>query len=349
MKTKLAVSFAFLFALSAQAFAQKGGGGGGFGGRGNGGGPGFNRIYWYNSVDSVTADSTDPFQARLKKQQGMQPTEKKYIFVYIRPMAEAQDPNVFNDASIVELSFRDWAFVKMDFDKENQHLKAWGVKTAPLCIGCDIHSNDFMKTSSLGIGDIRQLTNGVPERVAAYEQKLKADFGKANDLAKSDENRAARLFVDIVANGKKGYKEVEESSTKVNEIAEAAFRRSELPESISAEAGIEFFDDLAKSLKGTLPGVEAEIRIARLDHDRGNVQAAIQRLLAILKYDPKLKSEIEKAAAALEDLSKAGEAKVDLALSGDKASAKETLRDIAKKYAGTEAAKKAQDAVKRFE
>ena len=343
MKTKLAVSFAFVLAISAQAFAQKGGGGG-FG-------PGMDRmgtkVRWSNSVDKIA--ESDPFEERRRKAMGLDPVDKKYMFIYIRPIAETTDPGAFNSTDIAELSHNAWVFVKMDFDKDNVHQKAWGVKGAPMIIGADLHSNDFIKTTSVALDSIRRVTGGLPEMIARYEQKLKSDFAKANDLAKNDESKALKLYVDIVADGKKGYKEVEDSTAKVGEMSQTALRKAELPESVSPEAGIDYLDDLVKIFKGTAPGVEAEIRIARLDHERGNVQPAIMRLVAILKYDPKLKAEIENAARVLAEIARAGESKVELAVTGDKALAKETLRKLSKDYAGTDAAKKALEASKRFE
>ena len=358
MKTKLAASLAFVLALSIPAFAQKGGGGkgGGFGGGDFGGRDREgNRIRWSSNIDGIT-DSKDPFEAERRKRMGMEPIENKYLFVYIRPIAETQDPNEFNNNDIVELSYNQWIFVKMDFDKDNVHQKGWGVKAAPACLGCDLHGNDFNRTGNPSLGEVRRITGGLPELIARYEQKLKSDFTKANEIAKTDDSKAVKLYVEIVANGKKGYKEVVESATKLGDYAQSALKRADLPESVSPEAGIDYLEDLAKLFKGagaegkaTGPSVQAEIRIARLDYERGNVKAAIQRLLAILKYDPKLKAEIDNAARALEEMSHAGEAKVELAVTGDRALAKETLRKLASDYAGTEAAKRALEAAKRFE
>ncbi|HLF93382.1 MAG TPA: hypothetical protein VJB14_07965 [Planctomycetota bacterium] len=342
MKTKLAVSVAFVLAISAQAFAQKGGFGGEFGDRG-----GAPRIRWSNNVDKIA--EADPFEERRRKAMGLDPVDKRYMFVYIRPIAEMADPGTFNSTDIAKLSNEAWVFVKMDFDKDNAFQKGWGVKAAPMIIGCDLHANDFVKTNSIALDSIRRVTGGLPELVVRYEQKLKSDYAKANDLAKSDEAKAVKLYVDIVADGKKGYKEVEESMVKVGELAQSALKKSELPESVSPEAGIDYLDDVVKAFKGTPPGVEAEIRIARLDHERGNVQPAILRLMGILKYDSKLKTEIEHAVRALEEIARAGETKVELAVTGDKTLAKETLRKLAKDYAGTDTSKKALEASKRFE
>jgi hypothetical protein len=347
MKTKLTAGLAFVLALSAQAFAQKGGGIGGGGGMGPGGMN--NKIRWANNVDNpVVAD--DPLQAARLKRMGIDPVDKKFMFVYIRPISETVDPGPFNSNDIILLSHEAWVFVKMDYDKDNPHQKAWGVRAAPAILGCDLHANDFVKTNTVDLASIRRITGSLPELVQRYEQKLKSDFARANDLLKTDDAKAMKLFVEIVSDGKKGYKEVDESATKVGEYGQATLLKADFPESVSPEAGIDYLDELVKMFKGTAPAVQAEIRIARLDHDRGNIQPAIQRLLGIQKYDPRMiKTELENALRALDDISKAGEAKVELASSGDKALAKESLRRLAKDYAGTEAGKRATDASKRFE
>lgn len=343
MKTTLAGSLAFVFALSAQAFAQKGGFGGDFGDRG-----GSTKVRWSNSMESLNGPA-DPFEERRRKFMGLDPAEKKYLFVYIRPLAETQDPGSFNSADIAKLSHDQWVFVKMDFDKDNAHQKAWGVKAAPAIIGADLHGNDFIKTGAVSLDSLRRITGSLPELVVRYEQKLKADYAKANELMKTDEPKAVKMFVEIIADGKKGYKEVDESATKIADFAQGALKKADLPESVSPEAGVEYLDEVARAFKGTATGVQAEIRIARLDHERGNVQPAIVRLVGIQKYDAKLKAEIENAARALEEIGRAGEAKVELAVTGDKALAKETLRKLSRDYAGTDASKKALEASKRFD
>jgi hypothetical protein len=347
MKTKLAGSLVFVLALSAQAFAQKGGKGG-FGGEfGDRGGP--TRPRWVNNMDSVAAPE-DPFEARRRKMMGLDPAEKKYMLVYIRPQAETEDPAAFNSVDISKLSHDSFVFVKMDFDKDNAYQKGWGVKVAPMVIGCDLHTNEFIKTNAVSLDSLRRVVGGLPEVIARYETELKSDFAKANEAVKTDEPKAMKLFVKIVSDGKKGYKEVDESATKVHDYAEGALRKADLPESVSPEAGIDFLDEVSKIFKGTAPGVQADIRIARLDHDRGLAAKAIERLSPIIqKADPKLKSEVESAARALEDISKAGEAKVELAASGDRAIARETLKKLASDYKGTEAGKRALEAAKKFE
>lgn len=350
---KVAAALAFLMALSAQALAQGKGGkdeGGKGGKEGKDGDKSDNRISWYRTLESV-ADNTDTSEKRRKMKgfAGSDAADKKYILVYIRPLAEIREPGDFNNADMINLSQAEWSFVKMDFDKENAHIKAWGIKNAPAVIGCDIHGNDYLKAGAPSIDQLRRITGGVPEMVQRYEAKLKSDYARALDALKTDDARAVKLFVEIVANGKKGYKEVDESATRLGEFAESALKKADLPESVSPEAGIDYLDDLTRIFKGTATGVQAEIRIARLDHERGNVQPAILRLVAIQKYDPKLKAEIENAGRALEEISKAGDAKVERAASGDRALAKETLRKLSRDYAGTDAGRKAGEIARRLE
>jgi len=340
MKKLLTATFVLGFA--ALAHAQAGGFGGGMRDR--------ERINWFNSIDKVsTGGNLSPMELRRLKAMGIEPTDKKFIFVYIRPISEDTEPRVFATCQdSLDASRGSWAFVKMDFDKENAFQKAWGVRSAPACIGCDIYGNDFVKMSGPTIDVIRSIIAGTPKGVAEYEAKLKSDFGKASEALKSDEERAAKLFVDICLAGKNGYKEVNESHTKLNELTESAFRKGELAAAVSTDAGVEYFEDLVKAFRTTGPGAKAEIFAAILDHARGNVQPAIQRLMKVAKYDPRgFKPEIEAANKALDEVSKAGDAKIEGALNGpDKALAKEIVRKLAKEYAGTEAAKHANEAAK---
>jgi hypothetical protein len=305
------------------------------------------RVRWYPSMDRTTweeAMGDRPGNPRMRPF-GMEPVNKKFIFIYVHPVTENQDPNDFTNADVVTTSRAEWAFVKMAFDKENLHQKAWGIKTAPACIGADLFGNDFYKASGVSINTIRAVLRNTPEEVARYEAKLKVDFQKAVDALKSDEEKAVRLFVDICLAGKNGYKEVNESNSKLGEITDAAFRKGELAEAVTPETAIDYLEDLVKLYRASPPGARAEIRIAQLDHARGNVQPAIQRLLKVMKIDPRgFKGEVDAAGKALEEISRSGEARLDIALSsGDKAQAREAVRKIAKDYSGTELGKKALD------
>ncbi|HLF92374.1 MAG TPA: hypothetical protein VJB14_02865, partial [Planctomycetota bacterium] len=303
------------------------------------------RIPWANTVEkAASGDAGRDFFGRRRD-----PVDKKYIFVYIRPFNEETEPREFvNCQDVMDAIGGPWSFAKLDFDKENSHQKAWGVKTAPMIIGCDLHGNDFVKVAGTSIDNIRTVIRNTPPLIQAYETRLKADFQKATDAVKSDEEKGAKLFVDICLTGKKGYKEVSESQAKLGEITEIAFKKGELASAVSPESGVEYHEDLVKLYRSTAPGAKAEIVLAMLDHARGNVQPAIQRLLKVMKYDVRvLKNEVDAAAKALEDISKAGDAKIEVALSGpDKALAREVLRKLAKDYQGTDAGKHAADAAK---
>jgi hypothetical protein len=303
------------------------------------------RIPWASSIEKAGgADSGRDFFGRRRD-----PVEKKYLFVYVRPLNEEAEPREFgNCADVMEAIDGPWGFVKLDFDKENVFQKAWGIKTSPAIVGCDLHGNDFVKVGGISIDTIRTVIRNTPTLVQAYQAKLKVEFQKAMDTMKTDEEKAAKLLVDICLTGKNGYKEVSDSQSKLGEITEIAFKKGELASAVSPDAGVEYYEDLTKIYRSTPPGAKAEIFLALLDHARGNVQPAIQRLVKVSKYDARLlKAEVDGAAKALDEISKAGDAKVEAALQGpDKAVAREALRKLAKDYAGTEAGKHANDAAK---
>lgn len=341
MKTMLAA--AFVLTVSGLAHAQAGGFGRDMRDR--------DRIQWARSLESARGggEPMSEFERRRLRAMGIEPSDKKFILVYIRPTIEETEPREFtNCQDAVDANRGAWTFVKLDFDKENAHQKAWGVKTAPAMIGCDVYGNDFVKLGAPTIDSIRTVIRNTPQLIAAYEAKLKSDFEKANAATKSEEDKAAKLFVDICLTGKPGYKEVAESQAKLTELTEVALKKGDLAAAVSAETGVEYYEELVKAYRATAPGAKAEILLAILDHARGNVQPAILRLAKVMKYDLRtLKPEVESAGKALDDISKAGDAKVELALSApDKALAKETLRKLAKDYAGTEAGKHAADASK---
>src|SRR5689334_12016944 len=79
----------FVLALAGLAQAQAGGG--------FGRGDLRERIPWYASIDKVgNGDNLTPMERRRLKAMGVEPSEKKYIFIYIRPLSEDKEPNEFN-------------------------------------------------------------------------------------------------------------------------------------------------------------------------------------------------------------------------------------------------------------
>ena len=86
-----------------------------------------------------------------------------------------------------------------------------------------------------------------------------------------------------------------------------ALRKSELAESVSVDAGIEYLEQVARIYTPLPQGVKAEIRIAELEQGRGNIQAARQRLDKVLAYpQPFLKETLADAAALRDRIARVG-------------------------------------------
>jgi hypothetical protein len=297
---KLAAVVGFVLVLSAQAMAQGKGGKGDFG-KGDFGERGV-RVHWAPSIESATSTDSESARGKVGKMFG-EPVEKKYLLVYVRPPSESNDPGEFSNDDVVKASYREWSFVKMDPDKDNPYLKSWGIKTAGVVMGCDLHGNAFMGPVTSSADQLRRILGGLPGAVFAYEQKIKNDFGKAVDAIKTDEARGTKLLIDLVATGKPGYKEVTQAQARLTEQADAAFKRGELAESVSPETGIEYYDEISKTYKGTPPGARADLKLARLERERGNAKGALAKLQAVAKLDPRaFKAEVEEAQKALEEM-----------------------------------------------
>jgi lipopolysaccharide biosynthesis regulator YciM len=276
----------------------------------------------------------------------MEAGDKKFIFIYVRPITEDREPVEFSTfAEALQASREAWAFVKMDFDRENPYQKSWGLKGAPACIGADLHGNDFVKLGAASTDSIRGILRNTPGEITRYETRIKSDYGKAMELLKSDEERGAKALVDLVAIGKKGYKEIADAQSRLGELSESALRKGELASAVSLDAALDYYEELVKAYKASAPGVRAEIAAAVVEHARGNAAAAIARLHKIMKYDPRLlKAEVGQAGQALEEIGKSCEQKIDAALLlPDKGQVKEALRKLAKDYAGTEAGRHAAE------
>lgn len=301
------------------------------------------RVSWYPSIEAATGggDNMSEMERRRMRFFGEQQVDKKYLFVYVRPLNEEKEPNDFSNNDVVTASRGAWCFVKMDFDKENKWLKAWGVGRAPAIIGGDLHGNDFGKAATASSDAIRGLLKSVPDTVVKYETKLKADWAKVNDQLKTDEERGSKALVDLCQFAKPGYKETGEANAKLNEISEAALKRGELAESVNVDAGISYYDDLSRTYGKTAPGILSQIRLAALEYERGNVRKGVDALLKIQKLDRLSPHEIEEANRALADISKRGEQKIDLALGAP--DRKDALRKLAAEYAGTDAGRRASD------
>ena len=305
------------------------------------------RVAWFPSLESALTggDGLNEMERRRMRFFGENPTDKKFVFVYVRPVNEEKEPGDFQNADVITQSRGAWAFVKMDFDKENKWLKTWGISRAPACIATDLHGNEFGKTASTDA--VRTLLKGVPGLITAYEAKIKADWAKIGDQLKLDEDRGAKALVDFCQAAKPGYKETQEAAAKLTEISESALKRGELAESVSVDAGAVYYDDLSRTYGKTAPGVLAQIRLAFLEHERGNVRKALDSLVRLQKHERLSPHETEEIAKTLQEISKRGDAKIEAALaSPDKASARDVLRRLATEYAGTDAGRRAADVAK---
>lgn len=338
MKTPIATA-ALLLACAASAFAQKDR-------------EDFmtRRVSWYPSFEAAMGNGGGEMSEAERRRMrffGESAVDKKYVFVYVRPLNEEKEPNEFQNQDVVLQSRGAWCFVKMDFDKENRWLKAWGVGRAPAIIGTDLHGNDFGKAALASIDAVRGLLKTVPDVVAKYEAKLRTDWSRVNDHLKLDEDKGSKSLVDFCLFAKPGYKETGEAATRLTEISEAALRRGELAESVGVDTGISYYDELSKTYGKTAPGILSQIRLAFLEHERGNVRKAIDALQKIQKLDRLSPHEMEEANRSLHEISKRGEKKIDTALvNPDRNAAKDVLRKIASDYAGTDAGRRASDVSK---
>jgi hypothetical protein len=359
-KTTAALTAIVSLALAAQAWAQRGPGGGGGGG---GFGPGdFGRVAtidWIPSIENalgrggnVPADpAADPTPAeRRARRFGFDPVPKKYVFVYVRPVTEERDPAPFNNTDVVQASWKEWAFVKMDFDREHPNLKAWGLKGPPACVTLDLHGNDILRATVVSIEAVRGLIRNTPDEIVRFETKLKLDFQRAIEALKSDEARGVKTLIEIAALNRVGYKEITDAQSALAEVAEASFKNCDLMESVGPEQAIAYLEEMFRLYRTTAPGVRAEVRIARLENLRENVVAALQRLQKVSKYDARfLRKEIDEAQALAGEITREGDAKVAAALTGNRTDARDTLRKIARDYAGTETGKRAADEARKLD
>jgi hypothetical protein len=365
IRTSAALAAVLTLALASQAWAQRGGGGGGGGG---GFGPGvgeFGRqagIDWIPSIDAAlgrggaapteggAGGDAERADRRARRFMGFDPVPKKYVFVYIRTPMEDRDPATFNNTDIIQASWREWAFVKMDFDKEQANQKAWGIRGAPVCLTLDLHGNDILRANVVSVEAVRGLLRNTPDEILRFEAKLKVDFQRALEALKTDEARGVKGLIDIAALNRVGYKEITDAQSALVETSEATFKNCDLMESVGPEQAIAYLEEMVRLYKLTSPGVRAEVRIARMENLRENVAAALQRIQKVSKYDARfLRKEIEEAQALAAEIAREGEAKISAALTGNRAEARESLRKIAREYSGTEAGRRAADEARKLD
>jgi len=321
---KLAVGLALL-AASQEAWAQ-----------GGGGRDRNRRVEW--------SDSVDDGKGRLNN-------NRRFLLVYIRPADEASDPSEFRNTDVVDASRDSFSFVKIAFDKDAPEIKEWRVPSAPMILGCDKHGNEVIRQAGAGIDHIRAVMKGTADGVAKLEATVKALKNKIDDAEKSgDKSRTVKACLDLVKLGKKGYPEIPAALAKIETLAADEWKKVEVAETVDEATAIQSLECISKDFTGAPPGAEAEIRIAERENKAGNVAAAIARLQKVLKLaQPLFKEKIDEAQKLLDAIGAEGVEKVDAAAkiaAGDRDRGREALRKLQKEYAGTEAAKKAAEALK---
>jgi hypothetical protein len=268
--------------------------------------------------------------------------EKKYILVYIHPPREKKDPTLFSNHDLIKASHANWGFVKMYLDPENRLQEQWGIKTAPVFVGCDRHGNDFHKIAGAQLNGVRGLIRSLPAVIQKFEARLKADYDRAVKDVSSDPKRSIGRFVNIVLLDKIGYKEIGESLKLLEELAEEDFKKGELIESADTAKALVYYEDLVRTYKTTPVGLKVEIRIARIENSNGRIQSALKRLRDILKLRGHYLGPVREAARkAIDEISKEGDAKIEAALLGDATKIREKLLQISRDYDDTEAGRRA--------
>ena len=317
----------------------------------------YDQCYWYPSLDAALGSSSTPtavtpripgtLTSRFRRR-----IPKKYIFAYIHPVNEVKDPNIFKNSDLVRASRGAWAFVKIPFEKGNPLLKTWRVSVPGTVAALDLKGNHFISTRNFSIGGMRNFLKGMPTLIAKYKMKVASDYKRALSTLTRDKKRGIKALVKFIKEGKPGYKEVEEATARLNEMAEGEFKQAELAASVNPADGIEFLEGVAKTYLGTPPEAQALIAIARLQRSIGRVQEAIQTLVKVSKLDPlKYRREIATAEFLMGEISREGEVKIAKAADSaeGRAKAREELRKLMKEYEGTPAGERATELYRRLD
>jgi hypothetical protein len=290
------------------------------------------------------SDSVDDGKGRLNN-------NRRFLLVYIRPADEASDPSEFRNTDVVDASRDSFSFVKIAYDKDAPEIKEWRVPSAPMILGCDKHGNEVIRQAGAGIDHIRAVIKGAADGVAKLEATIKSLKNKIDEADKSgDRARTVKACLELVKLGKKGYPEIPAALAKIESLAAEEWKKVEIAETVDEATAIQSLEGISKEFAGSPPGAEAEIRIADRENKAGSVAAAIARLLKVLKLPlPLFKEKVDEAQKLLDAISAEGAEKVDAAAkiaAGDRDKGREALRKLQKEYAGTEASKKASEALK---
>lgn len=277
--------------------------------------------------------------------------DEKPILLYVYPPG-TEIPSFFDSSDIKRLSREEAVFCKMKYDKEEKIFAKLKIDKTPLMLGLDMYGNEFARTGSITLNAARELIDGLPDAVDAYEMQLAAKYDAATRaLDKGDVKAGKKLLVDIVAPGKRGYDDINDAAKKLGELAEKDFEEVDKLQEKDKEAAKAKLKKLTEEYKGTPAAAEAEVRVAKLENDDGNAKSAVKRILAVLDLDADhFKNVVEHAEKLLETMIKEGETLIAQAersaQDGDKAKAKEILDRVKTDYAGTSLEKKARNALK---
>jgi len=356
--------------LIAESWAQ--GGGGGFGGQGGGGRPsggggnnggggngpggggppgpgggmGGNRdnetkpIQWVDSLD-----------AAIDRAQTSQAGEK-YIFFYVSPVGEAKDPVAFSAKEFVDASTTNWVFAKRTFDKDDAKLKKMKVTGAPSIYGLDKYGNVFPRASVVSTDSIRAILKATPDQVGKFKKELTADWDRAK--AAPDDAKAVRPCVEVAACGKTGYPEIDEAFKRLREIGDKRLAEIDAQEKTDATAAQKSLAQMAVDFKDTPPGDDAELRLASAENAKENVAAALARVQKVrARDDDHFKGQRDEAQKLFDEIVAEGIARVEraqkVAAAGQIEQAKASLRKVQTDYKGTDAARRATDALKQLD
>lgn len=318
---------ACVLAMAAPAFAQ---GGGGPGGGRNGRGP---RVEWAEDMEQALRRAGE---------------KNACIFVYIKNSTD-KDPTEFNNADVAEMS-RDVVFVKLNYGRDDEWIKQWKVPVAPMILGCDKHGNDYNRANSTNIDKIRGILDAVGGLVQKYEAKLKSEYAKFLDAIRTQQNaKIGKALADLLPVLKKGFRETEDTLAKMKEIEADEVKKVVEGGRGDRDLEVEWLNEMLRDFKGTPIAAEAELRLAKIEKAR-DPQAAIARIKRLQKLEGVgYPSKVDSSNALWTEITSDGEAKVDEALKLDKAAAKDALRRLLRDYAGTDAAKRANEALRSVE
>jgi hypothetical protein len=273
---------------------------------------------------------------------------KRFILIYVRPAEEPSDPTEFRNQDVVDASNESFTFVKLAYDKESTEVKEYRIPGAPMLIGCDKFGNEVTRQVGFDIVKLRAILSSTPENVLKLEATLKSASSKLEEAVKTgDRGRIVKGCLDVLKLARKGYPELKAAADRIDALAAEEWKKVEIAESVDDAKAIEVLEAIAHDFAGTPPSAQAEIQVAQREHKAGSVAAAIVRLGKVVKSV--FKKEADEAQKAIEAIAAEGVEKVETAhqfASQDKEKAREQLKKIQKDYAGTEASKKALEALR---